>query len=165
EIATLLTNQRAEKRIREKLGLDRIAPNTPEYKKQYDLYLKMFITFFENFGKLLFERRPTAMQFAGGIIGTLNTAKTNPEERVRTKWGDYWLKLEDLTEAAIKEALNEASKTTELLQVISESLGTGLYILNALDSDKVIGLFEDIIDKKIIEQRKKKVTVKKIRRF
>ncbi|UCG01857.1 MAG: hypothetical protein JSW11_19910 [Candidatus Heimdallarchaeota archaeon] len=127
---------------------------------------KSVITILEDFGKLLFQRRPLAMQYSGGIEQIYETtSESSSFGRVRVKWIDYDVNFYHLKRENIKFALESAANAKNLL---TTDMGE-IFNTNALIGTGIMALWDSIIQEKLkaatalkIDKKSKK---RKIRKF
>ncbi len=124
------------------------------------------ISVMEDFGSLLFQRRPLALQYGGAIEYTSEKSERDPFLRVREKWNNYTCTLSSLNSESIDSAIKAAGNA----RVFLAQMGT-FYSTNALNGLGIIELFETIIKKKLEENvvistdRPEGVIRRKIKRF
>ncbi|MFW9903325.1 MAG: hypothetical protein ACFFFH_03255 [Candidatus Thorarchaeota archaeon] len=117
-------------------------------------------------GKLLFQRRPLAMQYSGGIEQIhKSTSGSNSFGRVRAKWIDFQVNFNNLTKDKVNFALESAAKAKTLLTSdVGEFFNT-----NALLGTGIMPLWDSIIREKLnktIDFKKDKNSKKRrIRKF
>ena len=98
----------------------------------------------QNFGALLFQRRPLAMQFAGGIEYLQDEESSDSFGRIRSKWSTYDLDIADITPEIFQSALNDASNSQNLLGDLkyfstNAIVGTGVFdMMNSIIQDKLL---------------------------
>jgi GTPase SAR1 family protein len=124
------------------------------------------MTILESFGKLLFQRRPLAMQYSGGIERIHETkSESNSFGRVRAKWIDYNVNFNHLTKENVSYALKSAANARNLL---TSDVGE-IFNTNALLGTGIMALWDSIIQEKLKEATVLKVDKKskkrKIRKF
>ena len=124
------------------------------------------VSLMEDFGSLLFQRRPLALQYGGAIEYTSEKSEGDPFLRVRKKWNNYTCTLSSLNSERIESAIMAAGNARGFL----EQMGT-FYSTNALNGLGIIELFETIIKKKLEENveistdKSEGVIRRKIKRF
>ncbi|MFX1515785.1 MAG: hypothetical protein ACFFC6_05705 [Promethearchaeota archaeon] len=124
------------------------------------------LTILEGFGKLLFQRRPLAMQYSGGIEQIHETtSESDSFGRVRSKWIDFQANINSLTKANVSLALDSAADAKNLL---TSDLGE-FFNTNALLGSGIMALWDSIIREKlskVIDVKKDKKSKKRmIRKF
>ena len=109
------------------------------------------ITILEDFGKLLFQRRPLAMQYSGGIERFHhNTSDSDSFGRVRAKWFEYSVNFNRLTSENIYSSIASASNARNLLSAdVGEFFST-----NALLGTGVMELWDSVIHEKLLKNLK-----------
>ncbi|MFX1506580.1 MAG: hypothetical protein ACFFDC_10805, partial [Promethearchaeota archaeon] len=124
------------------------------------------VTILEEFGKLLFQRRPLAMQYSGGIEQIHETtSESNSFGRVRAKWINFDVYFKHLTREDVNFALESAAKAKNLL---TSDMGE-IFNTNALVGTGIMALWDSIIQVKLKEAIVSTITEKpkkrKIRKF
>jgi len=124
------------------------------------------ITILEDLGKLLFQRRPLAMQYSGGIEQIHETTSDNNSfGRVRAKWINYKVNFNQLTKENMNFALESAANAKNLL---TTDIGE-IFHTNALVGTGIMALWDSIIQEKLKEttvlREDKKLKKRKIRKF
>ncbi|MFX0123278.1 MAG: hypothetical protein ACFFAE_06530 [Candidatus Hodarchaeota archaeon] len=110
---------------------------------------KSVMTILEDFGKLLFQRRPLAMQYSGGIEHIIHetTKKSDSFRRVREKWNDYYINFNHLTKDKVNFAIESAANARNLL---TSDMGE-FFNTNALLGTGIMALWDSIIQEKLKE--------------
>lgn len=127
---------------------------------------KIVMTILEDFGKLLFQRRPLAMQYSGGIEQIKETTSdSNSFGRVRAKWIDYNVSFNHLTKENVSFAIESAANARNLL---TDDVGE-FFNTNALLGTGIMALWDSIIQEKLKEtivlKLDKKSKKRRIRKF
>lgn len=120
-------------------------------------------TIMDEFGKLLFQRRPLAMQYSGGIEMGSFSEEDDPLVRVRNKWINFAVSKDFLFEANIETAINGAVSADEFLSELPD-----IYNTNALLGTGVLEVMGSIIEnclKKNSQKGEDKPKKRKIKRF
>jgi GTPase SAR1 family protein len=124
------------------------------------------MTVLEAFGNLLFQRRPLAMQYSGGIEQIHETtSESNSFGRVRAKWIDFQVHFNSLTRTNVSFALESAANAKNLLTSdVGEFFNT-----NALLGTGIMALWDSIIREKLSKaidfKEDKKSKKRRIRKF
>jgi GTPase SAR1 family protein len=120
----------------------------------------------QNFGALLFQRRPLAMQFAGGIEYLQDEESSDSFGRIRVKWSNYDLDIADITPEIFQSALIDASNSQNLLADLK------YFSTNAIAGTGVFDMMDSIIQDKLLIASKQessnedhKPIKRRIRRF
>ena len=135
-------------------------------ERETEAETRTVITILEDFGKLLFQRRPLAMQYSGGIEQIHDiTSDSNSFGRVRAKWINYSVNFNQLTKDNVNFALESAANAKNLL---TADIGN-LFSTNALVGTGIMALWDSIIQEKLKEatvlREDKKPKKRKIRKF
>lgn len=123
------------------------------------------VAILKDFSSLLFQRRPLAMQFAGGIEYFHEEKTSDSFERVRTKWNAFDLDVALVNKQNFQNAINDASNSENLLSEMK------FFSTNAIIGTGVLEVMDSIIQEKLLkdsnqQQAKKDQTIKRrIRRF
>jgi GTPase SAR1 family protein len=102
------------------------------------------ISIMNDFGNILFQRRPLAMQYSGGIEYMEKTTETDSFARVRTKWMKYWLNFQSLRDSQVETALMSAANARSFLEEMGD-----FHTTNALQGNGVLELMDSVIQKKL----------------
>ncbi len=119
----------------------------------------------KNFSNLLFQRRPLAMQYSGGIEFFQHEGAGDSFGRVRDKWGDFGISL-PISETELNSAIKNTASASEILSEMGDFFHT-----NALVGDGVLEMIDSVIQKSLIKigdpdyQKKRTVIKRKIRKF
>ncbi|MHA2224154.1 MAG: hypothetical protein ACXAC8_03045 [Candidatus Hodarchaeales archaeon] len=107
---------------------------------------KTIIHILEEFGKLLFQRRPLAMQYSGGIEQIHHDTKDKDSfARVRAKWIDYNVNFHIINDKIIQSAILAATNAQNLL---SEDVGS-FFNTNALLGSGIMDMWDSIIQERL----------------
>lgn len=118
-----------------------------------------------NFSNLLFQRRPLAMQYSGGIEFFQHEESSDSFGRVRDKWGDFNISL-PISETELNSAIKNAASASEILAEMGDFFHT-----NALIGDGVLEMIDSVIQKSLAKigdpdyQKKRTVIKRKITKF
>ncbi|MFX0174069.1 MAG: hypothetical protein ACFE9L_19460 [Candidatus Hodarchaeota archaeon] len=102
------------------------------------------ISIMNDFGNILFQRRPLAMQYSGGIEYMEKITETDSFARVRSKWMKYWLDFQSLKDSQVETALMSAANARGFLEEMGDFHST-----NALQGNGVLELINSVIQKKL----------------
>ncbi len=118
-----------------------------------------------DFGSLLFQRRPLAMQYSGGIEFVQREGASDSFTRVRDKWSDYDILL-PISQEEVKKALVATASASGFLSEIGD-----FFYTNALTGKGILDMMDSIIQKTIIKMadpsfmKKRTVIKRRIRKF
>ncbi|MHA2248458.1 MAG: hypothetical protein ACXADY_26150 [Candidatus Hodarchaeales archaeon] len=118
-----------------------------------------------DFGSLLFQRRPLAMQYSGGIEHVESEGYNDSLVRVREKWSDYDVLL-PISQEEIEEALVATASASGFLSEIGD-----FFYTNALSGNGILKMMDSIIQKTMIKiddpsfQKKRTETKRRIKKF
>ncbi|MFX0208941.1 MAG: hypothetical protein ACFFDT_23355, partial [Candidatus Hodarchaeota archaeon] len=102
------------------------------------------VSIMNDFGNILFQRRPLAIQYSGGIEYMEKTTETDSFARVRSKWMKYWLDFQSLKDSQVETALMSAANARSFL----EEMGN-FHTTNALQGNGVLEFLDSIIQNKL----------------
>jgi hypothetical protein len=97
-----------------------------------------------DFGRILFQRRPLAMQFAGGIEYMQEQGESDSFGRVRNKWGAFSLDLTTLNDIEMDGAIASAANARNFLSEMGSFFST-----NALQGEGILGVMDSVITEKL----------------
>ena len=124
------------------------------------------VSILKNFGLLLFQRRPLAMQFAGAIEYFQEEEVIDSFSRVRTKWSTFDLDVADINQDSFQNAISDASNSENLLSDMK------FFSTNAIVGTGVLEMIDSIIQNKLLKDSKQQKTndqhkpiKRRIRRF
>ncbi|MHA1227189.1 MAG: GTPase domain-containing protein [Candidatus Hodarchaeales archaeon] len=121
----------------------------------------------KKFGYLLFQRRPLAIQYSGGIEYTSSGSEGDSFSRVRDKWRDYALDISKVTPNKVEAAIMAAGNSRSFLKQMG-----GFHSTNGLTGEGILEILDFTIRDKIESAEKQpdknqtyQVIRRKIKRF
>ncbi|MHA1972597.1 MAG: GTPase domain-containing protein [Candidatus Hodarchaeales archaeon] len=121
----------------------------------------------KKFGYLLFQRRPLAIQYSGGIEYTSKGSEGDSFGRVREKWSEYSLDTTKVTQNKVEASIMAAGNSRSFLKQMGE-----FYSTNGLTGEGILEILDFAIRDKIESaekqpdnSQKSQVIRRKIKRF
>jgi GTPase SAR1 family protein len=108
------------------------------------------VSILKNFGLLLFQRRPLAMQFAGAIEYFQEEETVDSFGRVRTKWNAFDLDVADINQDNFQSAISDASNSENLLSDMK------FFSTNAIAGTGVLEMIDSIVQDKLLKDSKQR---------
>lgn len=104
----------------------------------------IMVSVMNDFGKILFQRRPLAMQFAGGIEYMQEQEESDSFGRVRSKWENFSMDLTTLNDIEMDGAIASAANARNFLSEMGS-----FYSTNALQGEGIFEVMDSVISEKL----------------